>query len=472
MTSYQAQESERRVINILAMCKLIVQSNFDAPNKHLTVSVLSDALNELKRILSKDKPIGKAFANIAKTYVFLCWMNREGKKHVPKEDLATMTYARHEDSLKKALDILKENKLISFELQPASSNNRAYYTYKAYSFDYKKESDGTVVYEYDIPICAYLALFYKELDSPKTVDILNTQSSPSSHICPTVSLSYKNPDTFEQQFLGWYDELSFGGLVVPRGHFSDKDRRFYHHFQTMPKEERLSTVLWDGEHVVEVWDAHSAFFIVMGYYLKYCKEYESEKERKKFTSEADWMMKLATSNQLYWSIMRYHNKRAQHPVYRVNRDGMKIEMQKYINKSYTRLFNKNGERTKHIDAMKCRYIDEFFQQNFPNIRLWLLNYPRHKEIKDAVGRDGKIHKNQLVSVSDIHGDIIPYEFELISMGLCKDLYDIYKVKSVTVHDAIYMKASDAERVSSYDIDELLSERLGISEKIPRSYALF
>ena len=62
MTSYQAQESERRVINILAMCKLIVQSNFDAPNKHLTVSVLSDALNELKRILSKDKPIGKAFA--------------------------------------------------------------------------------------------------------------------------------------------------------------------------------------------------------------------------------------------------------------------------------------------------------------------------------------------------------------------------------------------------------------------------
>ena len=67
---------------------------------------------------------------------------------------------------------------------------------------------------------------------------------------------------------------------------------------------------------------------------------------------------------------------------------------------------------------------------------------------------------------------MPYEFQLFSLGLCKDLFDLYRIKSVTVHDAIYMKASDAEKISSSDIDELLSERLGISDKIPRSYALF
>ena len=125
--------------------------------------------------------------------------------------------------------------------------------------------------------------------------------------------------------------------------------------------------------------------------------------------------------------------------------------------------------------MKCQYIDEFFQKNFPNIRLWLLHYPRHQEIKDVeIERNGKkeIHKNQLVSVSDLHRDIMPYEFKLISLGLCRNLYDFYQIKSITVHDAIYVKASETEKISNSDINDLLSERLGISDKAPRCYALF
>jgi hypothetical protein len=156
----------------------------------------------------------------------------------------------------------------------------------------------------------------------------------------------------------------------------------------------------------------------------------------------------------------------------ITRDGMKKQVQKYISKSYSRLFNKNGERTKYIDAQWCRYIDEYFQRNFPTIRQWILNYPRHKETKDVVDVNGVTHKNQTVNVSEIHHDVMPYEFKLISMGLCKDLYKLYRVKSVTVHDAIYMKASDADTISSSTIDDLLTERLGISDKAPRSYALF
>ena len=160
----------------------------------------------------------------------------------------------------------------------------------------------------------------------------------------------------------------------------------------MPKEKRLSTVRWDGEHVVEVWDAHSAFFIVMGYYLKYFKEYETEKERETFTTEANSIMKLACNDQLYSSLKKYHNDHAQNPVTCITRDGMKKEVQRYISKSYKRLFNKNGERTKYLDAQWCRYIDEYFQRNFPNIRQWILNYPRHKEIKDVVDGNGMTHK--------------------------------------------------------------------------------
>ena len=451
------------------MSRMITQSNLDVASKHLTLSVSSDALNELKLILSKEKPIGKTFTNTAKTYAFLCWMNKNGQYHIDKRDLATVTFSRHEDRLSKAIALLEDNGLISTRYKINSKKSRRYYTYNTYAFDYKQTSDRTEVYEYDIPLGSNHILIGKQ---SKTGDIINTLSSSLFHICPTDSHSYNNVDTFEKQFLGWYDELSFGNMVVPTGRFSEKDKRFYHYFHTMPKEERLLTVRWDGEHVVEVWDAHSAFFIVMGYYLKYFKEYETEKERDEFTKEADLIMKLAVNDRLYSSLQKYHNDHAQSPVTCITRDGMKKEVQRYISKSYKRLFNKNGERTKYLDAQWCRYIDEYFQRNFPNIRLWILNYPRHKETKDVVDGNGMTHNNQLVSVSEIHHDVMPFEFKLISMGLCKDLYKLYKIKSVTVHDAIYMKASDADKISSSTIDDLLTERLGISEKAPRSYALF
>ena len=463
------------------MKRFIINSSLDRENHHLTISVYSDALTKLKEILSDNKPVGKAFTNLAKTYVFLYWINSIKQYHVPKDGLAAMTYAKHEDSLTKAIDILKEHGLISTMRIQNKLCFRYYYTYNTYTFDYEKSSDSIMTYEYDIPILTYYTLF------PQTNNVLyNTLSSSLLHIYPTDSTStavpaYSSPTfsilndreiAFRKQFLSWYDELDFCNMVIPQGHFSQKDRRYYHHFHRISKEERQSSVLWDGEHIVEFWDAHSAFFIVIGYYLKYVKTYESEDERKAFLKETNYMMKLALENRLYLSLQQYHNK---HAEYHVNRDKIKELAQTYLRKPYKRLFNKDGERTKYKDAMKCQYIDEFFQKNFPNIRLWLLHYPRHQEIKDVeIERNGKkeIHKNQLVSVSDLHRDIMPYEFKLISLGLCRNLYDFYQIKSITVHDAIYVKASETEKISNSDINDLLSERLGISDKAPRCYALF
>ena len=65
----------------------VTQSKLDVANRHLTLFVSSDGLNELKVVLSKDKTIGKAFINTAKTYSFLYWMNMNGQYHIAKRIL-------------------------------------------------------------------------------------------------------------------------------------------------------------------------------------------------------------------------------------------------------------------------------------------------------------------------------------------------------------------------------------------------
>lgn len=459
------------------MSTIITQSSLDATNNHLTLSVPSDAVNELKRILSKDKPIGKAFVNIAKTYAFMCWMISKGQYHVSKMDLATMIYARHEESLTKAINILKENNLISVMRIQDKLKCRFYYTYNTYTFDYEKVSDETVEYEYDIPVCTCFQFYNmtgtKASGCPQTVCLINDPSSSSLHIYPTVSPFVTEGIAFKKTFLGWYNELCIGNKVFAEGHFSEKDGRFYHYFHIIPKDERLATVLWEGEYIVEKWDAHSAFFIVLGYYLKNYKQYESEDERRAFVEEADRLIKMAADNKLYDSILKYHNA---HSEWHVMRDVIKEWVNAYKNQSYSNLFKKNGDRTNHKWAKRFFYIDDFFKINFPCIRDMMLNYPRHKELVGAdIQNNGRlIHVLNNKSISNLQRDVMPYEFELISLGLCKDLYDLYKIKSVTVHDAIYVKQSDAGRITYSNINDLLLSRLGVSEVETRSnsYALF
>jgi hypothetical protein len=158
------------------------------------------------------------------------------------------------------------------------------------------------------------------------------------------------------------------------------------------------------------------------------------------------------------------------------RDVIKEWVNAYKNQSYSNLFKKNGDRTNHKWAKRFFYIDDFFKINFPCIRDMMLNYPRHKELVGAdIQNNGRlIHVLNNKSISNLQRDVMPYEFELISLGLCKDLYDLYKIKSVTVHDAIYVKQSDAGRITYSNINDLLLSRLGVSEVETRSnsYALF
>lgn len=62
---------------------------------------------------------------------------------------------------------------------------------------------------------------------------------------------------------------------------------------------------------------------------------------------------------------------------------------------------------------------------------------------------------------------MPYEFQLISIGLCKRIYNKYGIRCLTVHDAIYMKQSDSEK-TNIDVNRLLEIELGlrVEEPIP------
>ena len=461
---------------------------FDQNNKHLTLYINTDAIIKLKEILSDKKPTGKSFTKIYETYFFLFWMNEKRKYYINREDLSIMIYSKHKDRLRKTLNTLKGYNLCEFDLHFNPKTQRYYYITLTKSFEYDKKSSSVTCIEYDIPERLYNVI----LGLP---DIPYFISNPSNNV---VNYSYDNNNsffpnspfplysgtdsqlsmkemTFYHQFIKCYDELSFSdNNVYPSPHLSEKDQRLYHKFHQITKYERLSSVIWEGEHVVEVWDAHSSFFIVLGCYLKYIIGYESEEDRAIVNEETNRLLRMALNNELYSKIQEYHNSKSEFPI---TREQAKKLTQMYKNLSYDYLFKKkkgkiiDGEVKNYWWSKRFKYIDELFRKKFPRIRHYFLSYSRRDELKtvEYTRRDGsKGSKMRYKLVSNLQHEILPYEFVLISMGLCRDLHKKYDVKSITVHDAIYVKESDAKRITSDMIDEMLAERLGVSEKASTS----
>lgn len=439
---------------------------FQIETLRLEVSVDVNAIKKLEEILCEVPNIKRRFQKLSELYVFLVWMARNRSYHVNKEDLAEMFYSKHEERVTKAVETLEQFGLLKTKLCLNLGKSRYYYSYLAQPFNFKASKPlKTVEFVYEIPMRTAFSILGKDSGMHPINDNNNSITIPTTYSTTCLDQTYQS--NFTHEFLGWYDELNFPDGIPPKGQFSPLDGRFYHHLHLMAKDQR-AFVTWDGEPIVEAWDAHSAFFIVLGFYLKKIKQYDSEDEKRIMTDEADGLMEMAMDNELYARIQIFHNKRAKTAI---SRDTIKEWVQAYRNQQYKNLFNKNGERTKHPRAKKYRYIDEFFMKFFPNIRLFLLNYPRRMGLTTVKVDTGKHHftLNKLKPISNVQRDVMPYEFQLISLGLCSDLYSKYGIKAVTVHDAIYMKKSDAEK--EIDIDELLSRRLGVGGK-GYSYALF
>lgn len=343
---------------------------------------------------------------------------------------------------------------------------RYYYKYYTKQVDYEEvEKSYYAEYSYDIPELT-LGILGNRLDTKMPKKELTV--APVLQLPSVNQTTLKDEVDFCSQFTGWYDELMFNGCPAAHGHFSSNDGRFYHKLHSYDKEMRYRDITWDGESLVEVWDAHSSFFIVLGYYLT--SIYDGDVD---YRDEARRLLELAISNKLYTSIQAYHNERAE---IKFTRDETKKYVQIYKNYQRKTLFRKDGAIKNCWWCERYRYIDEFFQEYFPKVRDLLLDYPRRLEIDEE--RWGCIRTltgdftwGRLTKwVSEITHDIMPYEFEIISLGICRDLWEIYGIKSVTVHDAIYMKVSDAHR--KVDIDHLLRCRLGLAKSSETERALF
>ena len=116
------------------------------------------------------------------------------------------------------------------------------------------------------------------------------------------------------------------GIQTPRrGHFSAKDGRFYHKFHLISRETRETYVWWDGESLVEKWDANASFFLTMSYMLMN-KEFEDKHIQEKIKEEAIKMAELCLQGKFYKKVQRFYNKNAKYKKYV---DDIKVLCQKY-----------------------------------------------------------------------------------------------------------------------------------------------
>jgi hypothetical protein len=251
-----------------------------------------------------------------------------------------------------------------------------------------------------------------------------------------------NEMKFLSTFKSWYDELVLDGQHVARKAGITRDGRLYHMFHKLSKEQRKTQVLWDNKNVEEVWDAHSAFFAFIGYHIK---QVYNGNDKEVVMKEANAFIDLTLENKLYADIITYHKKNG----ICIDREKAKVLCNRYRGVSRNRLLKKNGTRTSYKDVQDLHIVDSYFEEKYPHIRDFFLDYPRRKKLvrKDdnsnvySVKVEGprRIDFIQPKGVSNLQRDITPYELKLISLGICRELYQKYNIKSITVHDAIYTK---------------------------------
>ena len=301
-----------------------------------------------------------------------------------------------------------------------------------------------------------------------------------SHTGPAPAIISENSqDPFFATFSSWYGELKIYGYKFEHSHIGDGDGRFYHMLHSMKKKARNVNVLWDGEHITEVWDAHSSVFAAIGFYLKYHKEYNNDEEKKAYIREAQMMIGKTIHNTLYSEVQTYYIENG----VQITREQAKKVTNSYRSLSYNSIFRKDGS---YKTDTQYYLIDNYFKEQFPLIRDFFLSYPRRLGLRkgekgapiidvDPIGFDRLISYVSVKETSNLQLHTLPYELKLISLGVCQELFYQYHIKSITVHDAIYMKNSDAKKKNIVNIIEnIYMSILGWNEpnSIPRANALF
>ena len=212
--------------------------------------------------------------------------------------------------------------------------------------------------------------------------------------------------------------------------FNDTDFRFYHPFHNLKKEMRKQVKL-DDEPLVENFDVHNCHYALLNALIKNERSIPQE-EKDKF-----WELTVE-QGQLYESFVEFVHEEG------VTRDRVKTEaFAKYLNYKNDTM-NRLRRNYENPDAPKRQVnaqrllilLDIYFETVFPNIRKFIYTI-RNKDYKA------------------LHYEMNKIETSIITFGIAKELYEKYGVLALTLHDGIYMKQSDADKL----------KRLGVSTEI-------
>lgn len=189
------------------------------------------------------------------------------------------------------------------------------------------------------------------------------------------------------------------------------EHRYYHYFHELPKELRPYLCL-DNERLVENFDVHNCHYTMLAAIL------DSSIPEKEYN---DYYFKTSTGR-FYQDIATFAGWNS--------RDDAKEACVKYLNLENKKISGsrKSLDKGGHPKYMYEAYVDKFFETFFPNIRKFIYSN------KDTLRQN-----------------INEAETKLIVNCVIRDLYEKYGIEALSLHDAIFMKESDANWLKTNNI---------------------
>lgn len=414
---------------------------FSTPfSSNFAITVYEEAIITLRRRLKEySKRRSSSYDKTIRLYALIRVLNIMNIFHISIDDFIRILGGGKKKSIRKALTDLESAQLLKKYRLFNDKTRNCYNAYCAYPLEEKiKNRSTTMSYQYDSTILKEKYSNIKGLNVDNAYLDVN-QDETTEIVTPS----------FRTIFTSWYNELYIidekGQYVPPKvGHFSDKDHRFYHNFHLQSKEVRLSTVWWNRINLTEIWDANASFFLVLCYMLRN-KKWDNIHTKHKIHQETERMLNLCLRRIFYDEILCYYNRNSE---YEKDREEIKKLCQAYKTRWRSYYLKKDGNYKGYKYLKKYIPIDQYFSENFPAIRDYILNSQVVIEENEKAGsystgpNDRRYKEPDTKKVSTLHRNVISCEFKLISEGICKILYEEYGLKSVTVHDAIYIKITD------------------------------
>lgn len=399
--------------------------------------------------------------------LFLAFANEHDVYEITRQDLGKTIGVNRPGTITNYIKILTEKNLIQVAF--TFKEGKRYNTYAVTRLRYEPKM-RYIKFEYNVePILA------KNIKK----QIVKKQNAPAE--CRAFAHQPKRPTAtktdestfidFSQRFLDNYTHLFYNGIRLDEKPHIQEDGRIRHQIHDLRKAVRLTSVQWGGEHIVEVWDASNEFFALL-YAKLLLMNYGSTDEVIQFGD-------LVFSKRFYETIGDFFFNKTHICL---TRDSMKILVQQYKNTYKEKLLNENGSYKGDLDRLLpyyknledmvtrwqtgrlkenteralckylVRYVDMFFIENFETVRRFILSFPPYQKPFTYKRKGKDVHSHRLVS--SIQKEIQPLETSIIAYRMCKTLYEKYGIESITVYDAIYVKASQVKKIAGIDMDKL------------------